>query len=90
MSVLHVIEQTENGLVEAVAVLISKTPRLRPELETGRLGECYKAKPDFVKVNISLPNMNISVCFLKTFFLSYFTLYLFHYIGLGEMEGTHY
>uniref|UniRef100_A0A2N9G9B0 Nuclear pore complex protein Nup85 n=1 Tax=Fagus sylvatica TaxID=28930 RepID=A0A2N9G9B0_FAGSY len=41
--------ETENGLVEAVAVLISKTPRLRPELESGRLGECYKAKPDFVK-----------------------------------------
>ncbi|KAK9983034.1 hypothetical protein SO802_032559 [Lithocarpus litseifolius] len=41
--------ETENGLVEAVAVLISKMPRLRPELESGRLGECYKAKPDFVK-----------------------------------------
>ncbi|XP_041019286.1 nuclear pore complex protein NUP85 [Juglans microcarpa x Juglans regia] len=41
--------ETENGLVEAVAVLISKMPRLRPELEAGRLGECYRAKPDFVK-----------------------------------------
>ncbi|XP_044463513.1 nuclear pore complex protein NUP85 [Mangifera indica] len=41
--------ETENGLVEAVAVLISKMPRMRPELETGKLGECYKAKPDFIK-----------------------------------------
>ncbi|OWM82857.1 hypothetical protein CDL15_Pgr029218 [Punica granatum] len=41
--------ETENGLVEAVAVLISKMPRMRPELEPRRLGECYKAKPDFIK-----------------------------------------
>lgn len=41
--------ETENGLVEAVAVLISKMPRMRPELDAGRLGECYKAKPDFLK-----------------------------------------
>ncbi|XAR49495.1 hypothetical protein NMG60_11032721 [Bertholletia excelsa] len=41
--------ETENGLVEAVAVLISKMPRFRPELAAGRLGECYKSKPDFVK-----------------------------------------
>ncbi|KAE8056612.1 hypothetical protein FH972_013367 [Carpinus fangiana] len=41
--------ETENGLVEAVAVLISKMPRMRPELESGKLGECYKAKPDFIK-----------------------------------------
>lgn len=47
---LFVIEQTENGLVETVAVLISKMPRLCPELEAGNLGECYKAKPDFMKV----------------------------------------
>ncbi|RDX87077.1 Nuclear pore complex protein NUP85, partial [Mucuna pruriens] len=38
----------ENGLVEAVAVLISKMPRLRPE-SAGKLGECYKSKPDFIK-----------------------------------------
>ncbi|KAK2661258.1 hypothetical protein Ddye_007791 [Dipteronia dyeriana] len=41
--------ETENGLVETVAVLISKMPRMRPELEAGKLGECFKAKPDFVK-----------------------------------------
>ncbi|KAH9761237.1 nuclear pore complex protein NUP85 [Citrus sinensis] len=41
--------ETENGLVEAVAVLISKMPRMRPELEAGKLGECFKAKPDFMK-----------------------------------------
>ncbi|KAG4943993.1 hypothetical protein JHK85_048639 [Glycine max] len=38
----------ENGLVEAVAVLISKMPRMRPE-SVGKLGECYKSKPDFIK-----------------------------------------
>ncbi|KAF8033969.1 hypothetical protein BT93_C0296 [Corymbia citriodora subsp. variegata] len=41
--------ETENGLVEAVAVLISKMPRMRLELGDGRFGECYKAKPDFIK-----------------------------------------
>ncbi|XP_038711707.1 nuclear pore complex protein NUP85 isoform X2 [Tripterygium wilfordii] len=41
--------ETENGLVEAVAVLLSKMPRMRPGLEAGKLGECYKAKPDFIK-----------------------------------------
>lgn len=40
--------ETENGLVETVAFLISKMPRMRPEL-AGRLGECYKTKPDFMK-----------------------------------------
>ncbi|OMP04959.1 Nucleoporin Nup85-like protein [Corchorus capsularis] len=41
--------ETENGLVEAVAVLISKMPRMRLEQEDGILGESFKAKPDFVK-----------------------------------------
>ncbi|XP_021715204.1 nuclear pore complex protein NUP85-like [Chenopodium quinoa] len=41
--------ETENGLVEAVVVLVSKMPRLRPELQAGRLGECYRNKSDFVK-----------------------------------------
>ncbi|RVX17606.1 Nuclear pore complex protein NUP85 [Vitis vinifera] len=41
--------ETENGLVEAVAILISKMPRIRSELEAGRLGECFKTKPDFIK-----------------------------------------
>lgn len=54
MFCLHVIEQTENGLVEAVAVLISKMPRMRPELEVGKLGECFKAKPDFMKVSLNV------------------------------------
>lgn len=43
------IVQLENGLVEAVAVLISKMPRLRPA-SVGKLGECCKSKPDFIKV----------------------------------------
>lgn len=41
--------ETENGLVEAVVVLVSKMPRLRPELSAGRLGECYRSKTDFIK-----------------------------------------
>ncbi|KAF7830112.1 nuclear pore complex protein NUP85 [Senna tora] len=41
--------ETENGLIEAVAVLISKMPRLRPESASGKLGECFKSKPDFNK-----------------------------------------
>ncbi|CAN6540022.1 unnamed protein product [Malus baccata var. baccata] len=41
--------ETENGLVETVSVLISKMPRMRPEVEDGKLGECFKAKPDFIK-----------------------------------------
>ncbi|KAM7493328.1 hypothetical protein LguiB_027937 [Lonicera macranthoides] len=41
--------ETENGLVEAVAVLISKMPRMRPDISAEKLGECYKSKPDFVK-----------------------------------------
>nr|CAB3474230.1 unnamed protein product [Digitaria exilis] len=41
--------ETENGLVEAVAVLVSTMPRLRPNLPTGKLGQCCKTRPDFVK-----------------------------------------
>lgn len=41
--------ETENGLVETVVVLVSKMPRLRPNLLSGKLGECYDTKPDFVK-----------------------------------------
>lgn len=41
--------ETENGLVEAVAVLISKMPRMRPSLREDNLGECYKTKPEFMK-----------------------------------------
>ncbi|XP_042483468.1 nuclear pore complex protein NUP85 [Macadamia integrifolia] len=41
--------EAENGLVEAIAILVSKMPRMRPELRDGSLGECYKTKPDFVK-----------------------------------------
>ncbi|CAM8967483.1 unnamed protein product [Rhodiola kirilowii] len=40
---------TENGLVEAVAVLISKMPRRRPDLAAGTLGENFMSKPDFMK-----------------------------------------
>lgn len=42
--------ETENGLVEAVAVLVSTMPRMRPDLPDGKLGQCYKTKPDFIKV----------------------------------------
>lgn len=41
--------ETENGLVEAVAVLISKMPRMRADLPDGKLGECYYNKSDFIK-----------------------------------------
>ncbi|KAK2981337.1 hypothetical protein RJ640_012269 [Escallonia rubra] len=41
--------ETENGLVEAVAVLISKMPRMRSKSAAGNLGECFKSKPDFIK-----------------------------------------
>lgn len=41
--------EIENGLVEAVAVLISNMPRMRPELGDGKLGKCFETKPDFVK-----------------------------------------
>uniref|UniRef100_A0ACD5W3Y1 Uncharacterized protein n=1 Tax=Avena sativa TaxID=4498 RepID=A0ACD5W3Y1_AVESA len=40
---------TENGLVEAVAVLVSTMPRMRPDLPTGKLGQCCKTRPDFIK-----------------------------------------
>lgn len=41
--------QTENGLVEAVAVLISKMPRMRPNSKMDGLGEPHNFKPDFSK-----------------------------------------
>ncbi|KMZ71921.1 Nuclear pore complex protein Nup85 [Zostera marina] len=41
--------ETENGLVETVAVLVSEMPRMRPNLSNGKLGQCYKSKSDFVK-----------------------------------------
>ncbi|KGN62813.1 nuclear pore complex protein NUP85 [Cucumis sativus] len=41
--------ETENGLVEAVAFLISEMPRMRPELDSGKFGQCFKTKPDFTK-----------------------------------------
>lgn len=41
--------QTENGLVEAVAVLISKMPRMRPSSKNDTLGITYTFKPDFSK-----------------------------------------
>ncbi|KAK1360561.1 hypothetical protein POM88_045035 [Heracleum sosnowskyi] len=44
------LKQTENSLVETVVVLVSKMPRLRPNLSAGKLDECYETKPDFVKV----------------------------------------
>ncbi|KAG8381852.1 hypothetical protein BUALT_Bualt05G0015800 [Buddleja alternifolia] len=41
--------EIENGLVEAVAVLISQMPRLRPDLSAEKFGVCYKTKPEFMK-----------------------------------------
>ncbi|KAK9101082.1 hypothetical protein Scep_024512 [Stephania cephalantha] len=41
--------ETENGLVEAIAVLVSKMPRMRPELANGTLGECFNTKPEYMK-----------------------------------------
>ncbi|KAI3454093.1 hypothetical protein Pfo_010756 [Paulownia fortunei] len=41
--------EIENGLVEAVALLISQMPRLRLDLPTEKLGECYNTKPEFMK-----------------------------------------
>ncbi|OAE33474.1 hypothetical protein AXG93_3822s1310 [Marchantia polymorpha subsp. ruderalis] len=41
--------QTENGLVEAVAVLVSMMPRLRPSLPPGSPGVAYSFKPEFAK-----------------------------------------
>ncbi|WOK95709.1 nuclear pore complex protein [Canna indica] len=41
--------EAENGLVEAVSFLISKMPRLRPDLPSEKLGQCYKTKTEFIK-----------------------------------------
>ncbi|GJN17698.1 hypothetical protein PR202_gb04788 [Eleusine coracana subsp. coracana] len=41
--------EIENGLVEAVAVLVSTMPRMRPDLPSGKLGQCCKTRPDFIK-----------------------------------------
>ncbi|KAK9079454.1 hypothetical protein SSX86_001125 [Deinandra increscens subsp. villosa] len=41
--------ETENGLVEAVAVIVSKMPRMRTDLPSGKLGECYYNKSDFMR-----------------------------------------
>ena len=45
--------QVENGLVETVAVLISKTPRLRPSLPPGSPGQAHSFKPEFSRVRWS-------------------------------------
>ncbi|KZV37197.1 hypothetical protein F511_04616 [Dorcoceras hygrometricum] len=41
--------EIENGLVEAVALLISQMTRLRPDVPAKRLGECYNTKSEFMK-----------------------------------------
>lgn len=46
--------QVENGLVETVAVLISKMPRLRPSLPTGAPGQAFNFKPEFSKASYFL------------------------------------
>lgn len=70
------IVQLENGLVEAVAVLISKMPRLRPE-SVGKLGECHKSKPDFIKVFVDSIyfKMYYYICFLGRLYSRVFLFY---------------
>lgn len=46
--------QVENGLVETVAVLISKMPRLRPSLPAGAPGQAFNFKPEFSKASFCL------------------------------------
>ncbi|KAJ3704017.1 hypothetical protein LUZ61_007722 [Rhynchospora tenuis] len=41
--------ETENGLVEAVVLLVSEMPRMRPNLSSGKLGICYQTKHDYIK-----------------------------------------
>ncbi|XP_078168177.1 nuclear pore complex Nup85-like protein [Carex rostrata] len=41
--------ETENGLVEAVVLLVSEMPRMRPDLPNGKLGICYQTKHDYIK-----------------------------------------
>lgn len=43
--------QVENGLVETIAVLISKMPRLRPGLPPGSPGQAFNFKPEFTKAS---------------------------------------
>jgi nuclear pore complex protein Nup85 len=43
--------QVENGLVETIAVLISKMPRLRPSLPPGSPGQAFNFKPEFTKAS---------------------------------------
>ncbi|XP_020960178.1 nuclear pore complex protein NUP85-like [Arachis ipaensis] len=51
----------ENGLVEAVAVLISKMPRLCHESTNGKLGELFKSKPGFIKVKFAIQYMQRAI-----------------------------
>lgn len=41
--------EIENGLVETVAQLVKKMPRMRSELNDANAGECFKTKPEFMK-----------------------------------------
>jgi hypothetical protein len=92
-----VIEQTENGLVETVAVLISMMPRMRPELKNGKLGECFKAKPDFMKVLVHFSIIFESFYLLFLYIYIYIYIYIvfitmlliiFYFLGMGEMART--
>ncbi|XLS93849.1 hypothetical protein HN51_069857 [Arachis hypogaea] len=53
--------ELENGLVEAVAVLISKMPCLCREYTNGKLGELFKSKPDFIKVKFAIQYMRRAI-----------------------------
>lgn len=80
--------QTENGLVEAVAVLISKMPRMRADLGAEKLGECYKNKPDFMKVNLYIC-FNLHLFSFEEQALLY-RIDVLSLLGLGEMASSNY
>ena len=42
---------------------------MRPGVEDGKLGECFKAKPDFIKVFIVRKNFSTASIFLDLFSL---------------------
>lgn len=62
--------------MEAVAVLISKMPRMRFELSEGKLGECFEVKPDFMKV--CLLKMQYSCMLLEFSFICRFLIFCRH------------
>lgn len=76
------LKQIENGLVEAIALLMSKMPRLRPFKSEEKLGECYNTKPEFMKVTyiLELCTRTSNDTMLNTIHLS----------GMGEVAISNY